>query len=368
MPRIRGLVINLSLLIGLVAGLAAWSASAAAPSAPRSQAFPQAAVCWPVYQRGQSHTNVIAIKAFLKDRGYYGGRLTPAYTSTVSRSVRTFQSTTGLPANGVVDASTWQALLVVIQLGNSGNAVKTLQDWLHNLHGYTGVPISGVFDAATEAALRDYQQAAGLSVDGIAGPQTWGALICFNDPPPAPTPTPTPLPTATPQPTPTPTPAPLCWPVHSAVINNTGPNVFAIQYLLRQHGYALSVDGIYGAGTTSVVQNFQTAHGLSADGIVGPQTWPLLVIQVQQGVYNSDAVSAVQHLLVYQHGYSLTIDGDFGPATHNAVINFQNQRGLPATGVVNIATWSALVCLDNLRASRASDIPAADRIDLPGDS
>lgn len=362
MSRRHGVSLSLGLIISLTS-LVIWATTATtALSSSRDQRV--AAVCWPVYQRGQSQTNVVAIKAFLRDRGYYTGRMTPAYTSAVSRSVRDFQAASGLPANGVVDASTWQTLLLVVQQGSNGNGVRTLQDWLHNIHGYNSVPVNGVFDAATDAAVRDYQQNNGLTVDGVVGPQTWGALICHNDPPPTPTPTPTPPPTPTPLPTPTPTPAPLCWPVHSATVNNSGANVFAIQYLLRQHGYALTVDGVYGPGTTDAVQNFQTAHGLSADGVVGPQTWPVLVIQVQQGVYNSDAVTAAQHLLVYQHGYSLTIDGDFGPATHVAVTDFQSGHGLPVSGVVNTTTWSALVCLDGLRAALASDILTSTRIDL----
>jgi murein L,D-transpeptidase YcbB/YkuD len=36
------------------------------------------------------------------------------------------------------------------------------------------------------------------------------------------------------------------------------------------------VDGIFGHGTLSVVQEFQRRHGLTIDGIVGPATWALL--------------------------------------------------------------------------------------------
>lgn len=35
----------------------------------------------------------------------------------------------------------------------------------------------------------------------------------------------------------------------------------------------IAVDGIFGAGTTTATKNWQKAHGLTADGIVGPKTW-----------------------------------------------------------------------------------------------
>lgn len=37
------------------------------------------------------------------------------------------------------------------------------------------------------------------------------------------------------------------------------------------------VDGIFGAGTRAAVIAFQRAHGLSADGIVGKNTWRALL-------------------------------------------------------------------------------------------
>lgn len=51
----------------------------------------------------------------------------------------------------------------------------------------------------------------------------------------------------------------------------------AIQYILIYHGYySGSVDGDYGPATQSAVLNYQVAHGLSADGIVGANTWKSL--------------------------------------------------------------------------------------------
>ncbi len=54
--------------------------------------------------------------------------------------------------------------------------------------------------------------------------------------------------------------------------NHRGEDVRALQYLLTYHGYSTTADGVFGSGTKSKVQSFQSAHGLTADGIVGPST------------------------------------------------------------------------------------------------
>lgn len=43
------------------------------------------------------------------------------------------------------------------------------------------------------------------------------------------------------------------------------------------------------------------------------------------------------------NGYGLVIDGDFGPATEDQVKAFQRALGQPANGIVDAATWTALV-------------------------
>lgn len=58
-----------------------------------------------------------------------------------------------------------------------------------------------------------------------------------------------------------------------------GPTVVEAQGLLLRAGYILpkhGADGNYGTETVAAVKAFQQAHGLTADGIIGPKTWVAL--------------------------------------------------------------------------------------------
>lgn len=130
---------------------------------------------------------------------------------------------------------------------------------------------------------------------------------------------------------------------HSYKQGDTDNNVYAIQYLLRQHGYTnLPVDGTFGSETHAKVKNFQNKNGIEEEGVVGQETWEALIVKVSQG-NNSDAVKAVQYLLAKKYGYSLEVDGIFGPLTVEAVKSFQNKQGLTADGVVGPLTWQKLI-------------------------
>lgn len=69
-----------------------------------------------------------------------------------------------------------------------------------------------------------------------------------------------------------------------------GPDVVKVQKALNALGNHLAVDGVYGAATEQAVKGLQRAHGLAADGIVGPQTWALLF----PGTHIPVATSAVR--------------------------------------------------------------------------
>lgn len=59
--------------------------------------------------------------------------------------------------------------------GDSGEGVSNTQEALNRVHD-AGLKVDGQFGDKTDAAVRSYQQAQGLTVDGIVGPQTAGSL------------------------------------------------------------------------------------------------------------------------------------------------------------------------------------------------
>ena len=60
----------------------------------------------------------------------------------------------------------------VLQKGSTDPAVRDLQEALKAL-GYDPGPKDGTFGAATESAVKAFQQARGITADGIVGKVTW---------------------------------------------------------------------------------------------------------------------------------------------------------------------------------------------------
>ncbi len=132
-------------------------------------------------------------------------------------------------------------------------------------------------------------------------------------------------------------------------------------------------DGVFSFDTEAAVKRFQEVFSLTPDGIVGKATWYRI-----QTIYNAvkrlneldsegiklsevtqqyerelsrgdtgSEVANVQYLLSYLAEFyntipQISIDGDFGAATEDAVKSFQRTFELPITGTVDLATWDIL--------------------------
>lgn len=225
-----------------------------------------------------------------------------------------------------------------IQQGQVSGCVTELQNLL-NRHG-AGLVVDGSFGPATLYAVRTFQSATAIAVDGLVGPQTKTKLYTSGG-------------TA---------PAPINLFSSSCPTNISRGQISGcvteLQRLLRRYGYTVEVDGNFGPQTETAVRGFQSALGLGVDGIVGPITkrnlydanegpgagvdlrsssCPANIAQGQSG----GCVATLQALLNGK-GYSLAVDGDFGPLTLSAVRSFQQSAGLVVDGIVGPNTKAAL--------------------------
>lgn len=122
-----------------------------------------------------------------------------------------------------------------------------------------------------------------------------------------------------------------------------GNFVYLLQFMLRQNGYNLTIDGIFGNGTLTALIDFQNKNGLTPDGIAGQNTWRTLLVlpprptlrEGNRGVY----VRYLQEKLTSKLYPLGTIDGIFGANTKDAVVQFQQENGLTADGIVGPRTW-----------------------------
>ena len=146
------------------------------------------------------------------------------------------------------------------------------------------------------------------------------------------------------------------------------PSVRALQRRLRTLGHRPGpVDGLYGPLTEAAVERLQRDAGLSADGIVGPQTRRVLDTKApplapgagygEPG--GSPQVRDVQRRLRAVGQRPGPVDGRYGPRTRAAIERFQGTAGQPTSGVLSPATAVALA-----RADR--DRPTHDATDTRG--
>ncbi len=244
-----------------------------------------------------------------------------------------------------------------LQLGSSGQKVKTLQNRLIEL-GWLGGRATGDYDAATEAAVKAFQRRTkGLWDDGVAGPDTLKALYSSN--------------------------AARSGSVAASTgqtleKGSEGDAVRMLQRKLKDLGYLSgTVDGSYGIATEAAVIAFQQRNGLTPDGKAGTATLNRLYsddavknggspvdtstrtdgnastgastsgiastgyVTLEEGS-KGDTVRKLQERLKKLGYYNGSVDGSFGEGTAAAVMAFQLRNNLTVDGKAGPATQRAL--------------------------
>lgn len=124
--------------------------------------------------------------------------------------------------------------------GIDSEQVQTLQELLTEKGQFEDIQVNGVYDKNTSKAIRSFQEKHNLIVDGIAGPQTFGALTVLSE-------------------------------------GDKGILVEDLQERLQNLGYYKgNLDGLFGPLTHKAVTSFQTSQGIRVDGLAGPQTYAAL--------------------------------------------------------------------------------------------
>lgn len=126
--------------------------------------------------------------------------------------------------------------------------------WIQSRLTYWGFPtgIDGYPGPKTTAAIKAFQTAKKLTADGLVGPKTRAALAANKPVPSGPTQY---------------KPIPLGG---VSTLYTTGQQVKNDQAGLKNRGYAMTVDGYWGPGSVAVAKQFQSAAGITVDGAIGP--------------------------------------------------------------------------------------------------
>lgn len=348
-------------------------------------------------REGDSGEDVYALQARLFELGYYVGRIDGRFGAETTAAVRAFQAANGLTTDGIAGTGTQNKLesgaavvagsatvsatsepaadvqsqqpgaLSTLRKGSTGGEVLVLQQYLQSL-GYLSAEPDGQFGSGTERAVKLFQEANGLTADGIAGAGTLailygGDVVAYSEYFGSGASGSTGSSAAQAQPTAKPnTDIVIQW-------ESEGEDVRQYQQRLVQLGYLDSkyVSGKFNQPTVEATKAFQTMNDLKVDGAAGPQSLKLIysndALDVNGARYG-DTIGSLSDTVVSDRlavgmageevrqlqrrlselGYlsSSFVSGVYDTTTQQAVRQFQSANGLSADGEAGSATQSRL--------------------------
>lgn len=229
---------------------------------------------------------------------------------------------------------------------NYSNNTRLIQQKLKQL-GYFNARITGCLGPVTKAALREFQGDNGLAVTGSPNRATLSALGIRGGVGAGYTTGDNKLPSS----------------IKTLVdslpkeleIGDEGPFVKLVQMSLNFLGQNVPVTGIYDQNTSRKVGSYQETNYIEPNGRVGRTTLRKLLGSVFNsnsnlamneiltvGSTNNPLVILVQSQLQSLGLYYGPINGYFGTDTQDAVLRFQQSRGITPTGQVGATTLAAL--------------------------
>lgn len=233
----------------------------------------------------------------------------------------------------------------ILRMGSEGAAVSELQAAL-KLLGYYSDAVDGIYRESTASAVSGFQQAAGLTPDGITGPATWNRLF-----PSTPTVVRTsPLPSNTPAPVRTsPLPSNNSAPVRVSPTSSNNPaSSFPVPTIIQSPNTDERVNQPVlekpskPRQTNRPNRNQPASNPSSSSSTANPQTTAVTLPVLRQGM-QGPAVVQLQERLKTLGFLKEPVDGVFGDITQAAVQAAQQKFNLTPDGVVGPTTWRALL-------------------------
>lgn len=163
---------------------------------------------------------------------------TPSDTSSVAESSSS-STDNGSSGNNSSSSTSQEPSSVTVKYGSQGEMVTKIQERLQELGFFTG-SIDGYFGSETEKAYKEFQKAAGVTVDGISGASDQELLFSDNAPYAS---------------------------QNNEKDENTAEEITSVQEKLKSLNYYSGVcDGTIGTYTTEAILAFQIDNDLEATG------------------------------------------------------------------------------------------------------